>query len=386
MRKLFKKTPLAWRQLMKEKARLLVAIGGIAFADVLMFFQLGMLDALYDSTTNPHRKLQGDLVIINRQVTSIVDMSSFPRARLQQTLAYDGVRSAYPLYIDSAFWRNPNTHVEKSILVLGFDPVNPVFDLSQAEGNLEQLQMLNRILFDRASRPEYGAISQLWQTQGSLEVQVSDRLVQTVGLFQMGASFGADGNLIASDSTFFNLISDRNPTQIDIGIIHLTSDADIKKVQAQLRSGLPNDVKVLTMPEFVQLEINHWASQGIGFIFNLGVFVGFFVGIIIVYQILYSNVSEHLPEYATLKAMGYSDRYLLIMLMQEALILAALGFMPGFLVSIGLYQFTYAATLMETTMKTSRAVLVLCLTILMCGISGAIAMRKLQSADPADIF
>ena len=386
MRKLFKKTPLAWRQLMKEKARLLVAVGGIAFADVLMFFQLGMLDALYDSTTNPHRKLQGDLVIINRQVTSIVDMSSFPRARLHQSLAYNGVRSAYPLYIDFASWRNPDTHVEKSILVLGFDPVNPIFNLSYAEGNLEQLQMLNRILFDRASRPEYGAIPQLVSTQGSLEVQVSDRVVQTVGLFQMGASFGADGNLIASDSTFFNLISDRHPTEIDIGVIHLTSDADIERVKAQLRSGLPNDVKVLTMPEFVELEINHWASQGIGFIFNLGVFVGFFVGIIIVYQILSSNVSEHLPEYATLKAMGYSDRYLLIMLMQEALILAALGFMPGFLVSIGLYQVTYAATLMETTMKTSRAVMVLLLTILMCGISGAIAMRKLRSADPADIF
>ena len=385
-RKFFKKTPLAWRQLMKEKARLFVAIGGIAFADVLMFFQLGMLDALYDSTTNPHRKLQGDLVIINRQVTSIIDMSSFPRARLQQTLAYDGVRSAYPLYVDFASWRNPTTHVEKNILVLGFDPANPAFDLSEAEGNLEQLPMLNRVLFDRASRPEYGDISHLWRTQGTLEAQVSDRLVQTVGLFQMGASFGADGNLIASDSTFFNLFSDRNPTQVDIGLIQLTSDADLKAVQAQIRAGLPNDVKVLTVPEFVQLEIDHWASQGIGFIFNLGVFVGFFVGIIIVYQILSSNVSEHLPEYATLKAMGYSDLYLLIMLLQEALILAALGFMPGFLISIGLYQVTYAATLMATAMKTSRAVLVLLLTIVMCVTSGAIAMRKLQSADPADIF
>ncbi|HHP7231063.1 MAG TPA: ABC transporter permease DevC, partial [Xenococcaceae cyanobacterium] len=308
------------------------------------------------------------------------------RARLQQTLAYDGVRSAYPLYVDFASWRNPTTHVEKNILVLGFDPANPAFDLSEAEGNLEQLPMLNRVLFDRASRPEYGDISHLWRTQGTLEAQVSDRLVQTVGLFQMGASFGADGNLIASDSTFFNLFSDRNPTQVDIGLIQLTSDADLKAVQAQIRAGLPNDVKVLTVPEFVQLEIDHWASQGIGFIFNLGVFVGFFVGIIIVYQILSSNVSEHLPEYATLKAMGYSDLYLLIMLLQEALILAALGFMPGFLISIGLYQVTYAATLMATAMKTSRAVLVLLLTIVMCVTSGAIAMRKLQSADPADIF
>lgn len=386
LRKLFKKTPLAWRQLMKEKARLLVAIGGIAFADVLMFFQLGMLDALYDSATNPHRKLQGDLLMINRQVKTLIDMSSFPRARLQQTLAYDEVESAYPVYVDFAPWRNPNTYLEKNILVLGFDPINSAFDLSEAEGNLDQLQMLNRVIFDRASRPEYGPISQLFLTQGTIDAQVRDRVVQTIGLFQMGASFGADGNLIVSDSTFFNLLHNRNPTQVDIGIIQLTSDADLTKVQAQLKAGLPNDVEVLTISEFIQLEVDYWANQGTGFIFNLGVFVGFFVGIIIVYQILYSNVSEHLPEYATLKAMGYSDRYLLNMLMQEALILAVLGFIPGFLVSIGLYQVTYAATLLATTMKTSRAVIVLLLTIVMCGISGAIAMRKLRSADPADIF
>ena len=381
-----KKTPLAWKQLIKEKARLAIAIGGIAFADVLMFFQLGMLNALYDSATSPHRKLKGDLLLVNRQVKTIIDLSSFPRTRLQQTLAYEGVAAIDPVYVDFAPWRNPDTHLEKNILVLGFDPFNPAFDLSDAEGNLEQLPMLNRVLFDRASRPEYGTIAESWQTKGTLEAQVSDRVVETVGLFSMGASFGADGNLIVSDSTFFNLIRERNPSQVDIGLIYLAPNADIDAVQRQLRSRLPNDVKVLTIDEFTQLEIDYWANQGTGFIFNLGVIVGFIVGIIIVYQILYANVSEHLPEYATLKAMGYSDRYLLIMLMQEALILAALGFLPGFVFSIGLYELTYAATLLKTSMTISRGVSVLLLTILMCSVSGAIAMRKLRAADPADIF
>ena len=381
-----KKTPLAWKQLIKEKARLAIAIGGIAFADVLMFFQLGMLNALYDSATSPHRKLKGDLVLINNQVKTIIDLSSFPRTRLQQTLAYDGVATINPVYADFANWRNPDTHLEKSILVFGFDPLQPAFNLSDAEGDLAQLTMLNRVLFDRASRPEYGTIADSWQTQGTLEAQVSDRVVQTVGLFSMGASFGADGNLIASDSTFFNLMPERNPTQVDIGLLYLAPNANIKKVQQQLQKGLPDDVKVLTVEEFTQLEIDYWANQGTGFIFNLGVIVGFIVGIIIVYQILYANVSEHLPEYATLKAIGYSDRYLLIMLMQEALILAALGFLPGFIFSVGLYEITYAATLLKTSMTISRGLLVLVLTIVMCSVSGAIAMRKLQAADPADIF
>ena len=381
-----KKTPLAWKQLIKEKSRLAIAIGGIAFADVLMFFQLGMLNALYDSATSPHRKLQGDLVLVNPQVNTLIDMSSFPRTRLQQTLAYEGVKAINPVYVDFAPWRNPNTKLEKNILVLGFDPYTPAFELTDAEGDLNELPMLNRALFDRASRPEYGTIAQTWQNEGTLTAQVSDRLVETVGLFSMGASFGADGNLIVSDSTFFNLMRERNPSQVDIGLIYLFPDAERAIIQKQLQAGLPNDVSVLTVEEFTQREIDYWANQGTGFIFNLGVVVGFIVGIIIVYQILYANVSEHLPEYATLKAMGYSDRYLLIMLMQEALILAALGFFPGFIFSVGLYQVTYAATLLQTSMKVSRALLVLMLTILMCSVSGAIAMRKLQAADPADIF
>jgi putative ABC transport system permease protein len=226
-----KKNPLAWKQLIKERTRLAIAIGGIAFADVLMFFQLGMLNALYDSATNPHRQLQGDLVLVNRQVKTLIDLSSFPRTRLQQTLAYDGVAAVNPVYVGFANWRNPNTHLEKSILVFGFDPFNPAFDLSDAEGNLEQISMLNRALFDRASRPEYGAIADLWETQETLVAQVSGHVVETIGLFSMGASFGADGNLIVSDSTFFNLMSDRNPSQVDIGLIDLTPDADIAEVQ-----------------------------------------------------------------------------------------------------------------------------------------------------------
>ncbi|HEY9736672.1 MAG TPA: FtsX-like permease family protein, partial [Trichocoleus sp.] len=109
-------------------------------------------------------------------------------------------------------------------------------------------------------------------------------------------------------------------------------------------------------------------------------------GVVIVYQILYSDVTDHLPEFATLKAMGYSDRYLLTVLLQESLILALIGFVPSLLLATGLYQLVYAATLLPIGMKLDRAITVLVLTVVMCAGSGAIAMRKLYSADPADIF
>lgn len=243
---MFRKTPLAWFQLMKEKTRLAVALAGIAFADMLMFVQLGLVDALFDSATQPHQNLQADLVLINPQFQTLFYVKSFPRERLQQTLAYEGVETVRSLYVDTAQWRNPETRLSRGILVWGIDPANPPFDFPEVNQNLDQLKLLDRVLFDRASRPEYGIIPALLQQQGIIEAQVNNQTVQTIGLFQLGASFGADGNIITSDSTFLKLFPDRQSHQINVGPISLKPGVDPQKLQAHLVAELPNDVKVLT--------------------------------------------------------------------------------------------------------------------------------------------
>jgi putative ABC transport system permease protein len=385
--KIFKKTPLAWKQLMKEKPRLIVAIAGIAFADLLMFIQMGFEGALYDAAVKPHRNLQADLVLINPQFQTLFSVKSFGRERLYQTLSYTGVAAVSPVYISTGQWRNPETRLDRAILVWGIDPASSPFKFPEVTQNLDQLKPLHQVLFDQASRPEYGAIADQFKINRSVETELNGKVIAVQGLFTNGASFAADGNVIASDSTFMQLFKDRKPDRIELGLIHLQPGTNVEQVRSQLVAGLPNDVKVLTPEEFAEIEKNYWATgTGIGFIFGLGVGVGFIVGIVIVYQILYSDVSEHLPEYATLKAMGYSDWYLLNVLTQEALLLAVLGYLPGFLLSFGLYQLTYAATLLPIAMTIERAINVLILTIIMCSISGAISMRKLRLADPADVF
>ncbi|NDJ23198.1 FtsX-like permease family protein [Nostoc sp. B(2019)] len=385
--KLFRKTPLAWRQLMKEKTRLVVAVAGITFADMLMFIQLGFESALFDAAIQPHRNLEADLVLINPQFQTLFSVKSFSRERLYQTLGYDGVQSVNSVYINTGQWRNPETRLDRAILIWGIDPAKSAFKFPEIQQNQDHLKQLYQVLFDQAGRPEYGAVGDIFRKTGNFETELNNKAVSVKGVFSNGASFAADGNVITSDSTFLQLFPDRKPDQIEVGLIHLKPGADPEKVRSQLVAGLPNDVKVLTPEGFAETEKNYWATgTGIGFIFGLGVGVGFIVGIVIVYQILYSDVSEHMPEYATLKAMGYSDRYLLGVLFQEALVLAVLGYIPAFFLSFGLYQITYAATLLPLTMKLERAIAVLILTIVMCSFSGAIAMRKLRAADPADVF
>ncbi|MEH2234609.1 MAG: ABC transporter permease DevC [Nostoc sp.] len=386
--KLFRKTPLAWRQMSRQKTRLLVAIAGIAFADFLMFFQLGVRDALFDSQVTPYTTLKGDLFLVNKLSDNLQSIKSFSRNKLYKIAGVNGVKSLATLYVSQASWRNPENRASRQIFVYGIDPNQPAFDLPELDQQLNKLKLLNRALFDRAGLvPQLGDVPSLLKKQNPLSVQANDYQIQIVGLFKLGSSFSADGNLITSDSTFLRLFPQRQANEIDLGIVDVEPNASIEQIQADLRAKLPDDLLVLNLDEFTARESAYWSTgSSIGPTFNLGVAIGFLVGAVIVYQILYTDVSDHLPEYATLKAMGYSDRYLIGVIVQEAFTLAVLGFLPGFLLSSGFYIFFQSVTFLPTTMKLARAGTVLVLTFVMCLGAGAIAMQKLRAADPADIF
>ncbi|QSJ18089.1 FtsX-like permease family protein [Nostoc sp. UHCC 0702] len=381
------KIPLSWLQLTREKTRLAVALAGIAFADILMFMQLGFRDALYFSNVRLHTSLQGDIVLINTQSNAVLAMKSFSQRRLYKALDLQTVQSVHPIYLDYTSWKNPITGRPRNLLVFGINPENNIFNLPGVEENLNKLKLPDVVLYDRSSRQEYGPIAAEFEQGKNVTAEVRRRKMKVVGLFTLGASFGADGNLITSDVNFLRLFNNRQQGLIDIGLIRIKPGADATVVVQDLRNYLPKDINVLTKQEFIDFERNYWASStAIGFIFTLGTIMGFIVGTVIVYQILYTEVSDHLSEYATLKAIGYTQRYLLIVILQEALLLACLGYIPGWLFTMLMYQKAREATLLPVVMSLDRAILVLILTIVMCFFSGTIAVRKLRSADPADIF
>ncbi len=385
--------PLAWLQLVKQKVRFFVALAGIAFVAVLMFMQIGFQDALYASATQVHNHLQGDLFLISAQYKSLTSNQSFSRSRLYQTLGFDGVESITPLYVQFAKLKNPENGRKYPIYVLGYDPVKPLLTLPEIQENFKLIQIPNQVLFDRASRPEFGPIAQKFSQKKNVSVEIFSYYglvgykVKIYGLFSLGYSFGVDGNLIVSSSTFLRIFPERLPQKIDIGLINLKPGADAKKVLANLSANLSKDVTVINRHDFVDLEKKYWTLRTpIGFIFNMMVIMGFVVGVIVVYQILYSNISTHLPEYATLKAMGFKNKYLLGVVFKQALILAVLGYIPGFTISLGLYDIAKTATKLPVAMDMHKALIVLISAILMCLTSGFFSTNKLRKVDPADIF
>jgi putative ABC transport system permease protein len=334
-----------------------------------------------------HSSLKGDIVIINNQSNAVLAMKPFSSRRLYKALDTPSVSSVHPIYLDYTSWKNPVTGRSRSILTFAFNPEYNVFDLPGVSNNIDKLKLPDVVLFDRSSRVEYGPIASDFDLGKTVTAEIKRRRVQVVGLFTLGASFGADGNLITSDVNFLRIFHNRQLGLIDIGLVRIKPGADPNQVATYLRGYLPPDVSVLTKQEFIDFERNYWAtSTAIGFIFTLGTIMGFIVGTVIVYQILYTEVTDHLSEYATLKAIGYTQNYLLSVILQEAFMLAILGYIPGFFSVLFLYQVARNATLLPVMMSYGRAIMVLLLTILMCFISGAIAIRRLRSADPADIF
>ncbi|MBN3886752.1 MAG: ABC transporter permease DevC [Nostoc sp.] len=383
------KIPLAWLQLIREKTRLFVAISGISFAVVLMFMQMGFLTALFDSAVGMHSSLQGDIVLISPRSVALIAMKPFSQRRLYQVLGFQGVESVSPIYVDSGIWKNPqNPSITRNIRIYGINPDNQVFNMPGVAENLDKIKKPDVVLFDWGSRTEFGPISTLFKQEKSVITEVEERRINVGGLFELGVTFGSDGTLITSDLNFLRIFEERRTAGlIDIGLIKLKPGVDAEKVLVNLRANLPKDVKVLSKEEYKKFEVNYWSgSTPIGFTFILGTVMGFFVGTIIVYQVLYTDVNDHLPEYATLKAIGYKDSFFSGVVFQAAMILATLGFLPGVLIAWGLYELTRTATLLPMFMQLDKNLLVLVLTFVMCFISGSIAIRKLREADPADIF
>ncbi|MBG1245651.1 ABC transporter permease DevC [Nostoc sp. NZL] len=385
--------PLAWLQLVRQKIRFIVALAGIAFVAVLMFMQIGFQAALYDSATQLHKNLDGDLFLISAQYKSLTSNQSFYRSSLYQILGFDSVESVSPLYVQFAKFKNPNNGLKFPLYVLGFDPVKSIFKFPNIEEKLNLIRIPNIVLFDRDSRPEFGAIAKDFEQGKNIKVEIFSYTglvgykVKIGGLFTLGPSFGVDGNLIVSSSTFLRIFQDRPVQKIDIGLIKLKPNANPEKVLADLSAKLPKDVKVITRKDFIAMEKSYWSLRTpIGFVFNLMVLMGFVVGVIVVYQILYSNISSHLTEYATLKAMGFKNKYLLSVVFQQALILASLGYVPGLAISIALYDVSKNATKLPVIMSTDKAILVLISATLMCLTSGFLSTNKLRNVDPADIF
>jgi putative ABC transport system permease protein len=379
---------------------------GIGFAVVLMGVQLGIMNALLDGNTLLLRALDADLVMVSPGRPALLFPEGFSRRRLDQARAVDGVASAHPVYLeyqagevrhaaDDPAERGPN----RRLRVVGVDPAAGVLNLPGLDpGAWEKLHTPGTALFDRRSRPAADPRAPGETVYGPLAVggttELAGRRVTLVGGFDLGFDFSTEGTLVVSDRTFGEYL--REPfapsaplAEVSLGAVRVRPGADVEAVRDRVQeaAGREGDVLVLTKAEMVAREREFWsANTPIGFAFGAGVVLGFVVGVVICYQILSADVADHRPEYATLRAIGYPNSYLSRVVIEEALILAVAGLVPGLAVTAGAYRLLAELTGLPVELTPGRVGLVAGLTVAMCLASGLMAVRQVKQADPADVF
>jgi len=311
----------------------------------------------------------------------------FGEVRLYQARAVKDVVEANAIKLGCTSFKNVENGRERDIFIMAFDPSKKVFLSDDIVNQQALLKRDGTALFDSQSRSQYGDVVSAFNQTGDVRTEISGKKIDIVGLMEIGPTFAADGNVLMSLKTLSDVWPQSPTSVVDVGILKLRKGANPDKVVEQLKKIYPSDVRVMTKANFIKAEKQYWAVRTpIGFVIGASMAVAIFVGAVIVYQILYTDVSDHIPEYATLKAIGFSDSFFIWIIVQESFILSVLGFIPGAFLAEILYVMTREIAAMPTYMSLQSLAIVFGLSLTMCMVAGLLATRKLRNANPADIF
>ncbi|WP_153558060.1 FtsX-like permease family protein [Roseimaritima sediminicola] len=389
------RTPLAWKNLTHQPARTIVSIGGIAFAVLLMFMQLGFLGAVGDTANNVYQRLDSDLVLRSPEYLHVYDPRSIPRDVLRQVAVLDEVASVKPLDLGMSSWQNPHNHEFRVVAVIGVDIHNNPLRLPEVESQLPLLMHPDHVLIDRTSSADLGPVD--GRRFGAADVgRTTTALGQTVrivGTFAMGTGLAANGQILTSRDGFLEISPTAEPDRVSMLLVRTPQGVTAQRARRSIQTALAArgdeaaSIDVLTVQEAMQAERRRWYQETpIGIIFAMGVALAVIVGGVICYMVLAADVLAHLPEYATLKAIGYSNGFLGRVLLVQAGLLALFALPPALLAALALYEVTSYFAGVPIRMTGLRIALIACLSILMCSAAGIIALRKLSKAEPANLF
>jgi putative ABC transport system permease protein len=375
------KALIAWRILTHEKSRSALAMGGILVAILLIFLQLGFYMSVPEGGLLFYDAMRFDLMLASSAYVFEAQSSSFPRRRLYQALALPEIASADALYHGSGRWLNSEAGLARDVFVMGFRPGEVIFNVPEIERQVDILRQPDTILVDAASRPEFGPLVP------GRRIEIEDRAVTIGGIYHLGTGFVGLGVAVTSDLNFLRMFPNQKLTEVNLGLLTLEPGANANRTAARLRAIMPADTQVFTRKELTDHEIAHWVtSTSTGLIFGFGVIVACVVGLVILNQTLSTQITRQLPQYATLKAMGYSNGYLGGIVVTLATMMSTISFLPAVVLSIIIYWIVRHTTLLPIEMTVARLISVLAMAWGMSALSALIALRVLRRADPVELF
>jgi len=295
------------------------------------------------------------------------------------------IASVAPFYGDwqDFFWTSPVDNKPHLIRVFALDPdASPIFLLSAIADQQAALKADDAVLIDSRSRRFLGMDDKI------REAKLDGQTVHVVGTFELGPDFMSDGTVVMSDKTFARYFRTTPAAMpVETAVIKLEPGEDLSTAQQRLVSALPSSLRVLTKAELVEFEREFQAKlSSAAPIFWLGALVGFVVGTLISYQIIYTELTDRLPQYATLKGIGYNNTFLIGSVLRQAILTGLAGYIPAWFLCLAVYRIIGDIALLPLHMTLQVTLVSLALTLGMCLFAAVIAVRRVIAADPAEIF
>jgi putative ABC transport system permease protein len=386
LQRLFGRLPIGWLQLTHNRTRFAAALAGVAFANVLVFVQLGIMNSMGAATLRPYDFFQADIMISAGDASTLTDGGNVARQWLLQALGDPDVAAGMGLFIANVPWDRGEKDI--SLTTFGVDPIKTEFLSTEIGGDLNLLQVRDAAILDRLARGLAKDEAASIRPQTPLSFETQGRTITAYATFSGGGGFGGDGYMLVSDQTFLSLFPTRSSFAPDHILLTLRPGAKSDAVITRLKTLISDpSLRIRSYQDAAQEDLRYQQTKRpTGIIFGFGVLIGVLVGIVIVYQVLSTDVADHLREYATFKAMGYGPRFFLGIVFEEALVLGIMGFIPGLVVGTTILTLMGKITTLPLGMTPSMAMTVFLGTIVFSALSGAIATRRLDAADPADLF
>lgn len=389
---------LALSSLLHQPGRTAVSVIGTAFAVVLVFMQLGFLGAVENTATLLYGKMRFDVLLTSGEY---IDLSRPGRLSRDTLARVNGVADVQPVSIGQAYWKNPTDDPLKgkqrwALTVVGIPPgeldrvfLPPgrggIFDTPDEQANARAaLGRVGEVLFDERSRPDFGRPADM---PPGTRTELNGQAITLGGYFRAGTGFSYTGLLLTNERTFADHTG-TPPNMVSFGLVTASPGESPEQLKRRLVKELADaQLKVFTRDEIEKQERDYWVNRtALGQFFYFGVLLAVTVGGIFIYQMMVADIKKHLPEYATLKAMGYRFSFLFWVVVWQAVYLSIAGYAIGLAGSLGLYELAKTAARLPIGMTWERVGIVLGLTVGMCVVSGLLAVRKAKTADPADLF
>lgn len=388
---------IARKNLFEDLPRFLVAQAGIMFAVSLVTIQTGIFQGVIRSTALLIDHSRADIWVGSEDTATMEMTLQIPYERLSQAKKVSGVEVAEAIILNGSMWRDSLSQINH-IRVVGFDPDGQLLVPGNVtKGNVYNLRQFYTIMVDEASLRVLNV-----RNIGDV-VEVGAFRARVAGMTQDTQPIVTSPFLFTSLKTALAYVTSRpadkppklsapdprpltSKDQITFVLVRASPGQDLQKLKLKLEDALPH-TRAYTREEMANNTRAYWQKRtGIGFVLGLGAAVGIIVGMVVVGQILYSSVSDHLKEFGTLKAMGASDWVIYDVIVEQALWMAILGYLPGMALCFGVKTWALSAQGLVILITPTTAAVVFCITVAMCVSSAIFAIQKVNRVDPAIVF